>query len=288
MVRKTKHETVEEPPTSIDPYQVLGIENNATQDQIKAAYRKQALKHHPDKTSQDKKDEAHKAFQEIAFAYAILSDERRRKRYDTTGNTSDSLDLEADDFNWSDFYREQTAAMVDGHTIERIKKEYQGSKQEEADVLLAYEDYQGDMDGVYEEIMCSNILKDDDRFRTIIDQAIDNGKVQAHSRYTKESKASKRKRKDNAKKEASEAMKLADKLGVTDKLFGSSEGSKGESTDDALRALIMQRQKGRAENFFDDLEAKYGGSTKGKRKVHDEPPEVAFQNNAKAAKRTKK
>jgi hypothetical protein len=78
-----------------------------------------------DKATPDNKDAANKKFQEIAFAYAILSDERRRKRYDTTGNTSESLDLDDDDFNWTDFFREQYAAVVTAEALDRIKKDYQ-------------------------------------------------------------------------------------------------------------------------------------------------------------------
>jgi DnaJ-class molecular chaperone len=47
MVRKAKEENLGEMPTSINPYEVLGVEDKATADQIKSAYRKQALKHHP-------------------------------------------------------------------------------------------------------------------------------------------------------------------------------------------------------------------------------------------------
>ena len=47
MVRKAKEESLEDMPTSLNPYEVLGAEENATAEQIKSAYRKQALKHHP-------------------------------------------------------------------------------------------------------------------------------------------------------------------------------------------------------------------------------------------------
>ena len=83
-----------------------------------------------DKATPDNKDAANKKFQEIAFAYAILSDERRRKRYDTTGNTSESLDLDDDDFNWTDFFREQYASVVTAEALDGIRKDYQGSDEE--------------------------------------------------------------------------------------------------------------------------------------------------------------
>ena len=47
MVRKAKEETLEDMPTSVNPYEVLGVEEKDNADQIKSAYRKQALKHHP-------------------------------------------------------------------------------------------------------------------------------------------------------------------------------------------------------------------------------------------------
>ena len=192
MPRKPREEVLEEPPSLADPYKTLGIDDKATADQVKSAYRKQALKHHPDKASPENRDAAKKQFQEIAFAYAILSDERRRRRYDTSGNTSESFDLDDDDFNWVDFFREQTAALVDGNTIEKIKQEYQGSPEEQKDLLAAYEEHEGDMDAIYEEIMCSNVIDDNERFRAIIDKAIKEKTVKAYPTYTKESKASKR------------------------------------------------------------------------------------------------
>ncbi|ETN42002.1 uncharacterized protein HMPREF1541_03941 [Cyphellophora europaea CBS 101466] len=286
MSRKTKapkEETLEDPPTAIDPYKVLSLEKTATPDQIKTAYRKAALKHHPDKAVEDEKEDAHQRFQEIAFAYAILSDERRRKRYDTTGNTSESLDLEDDDFSWTDFFREQTASMVDGTTIEKIKGEYQGSEEEEQDVLRAYEEFEGDMDAIYEQVMCSNVLEDDERFRQMINRAIKESRVQTHQAYTMESKASKKKRTAKAKAEEGEAMEMAEELGVKDKLFGKGKVDKKKDDDDgALKAIIQQRQQSRGDSFLANLEAKYGGG--GKRKKNDEPPEEAFAHNAKKTK----
>ncbi|EXJ55107.1 hypothetical protein A1O7_08032 [Cladophialophora yegresii CBS 114405] len=283
---------VKDPPT-VDPYKVLQVSKSATPDGIKSAYRKLALKHHPDKARAEDRETAHKAFQEIAFAYAILSDERRRKRYDVTGSTAESANLEDDDFNWVDFFREQSENVVRGEMIEQVKKEYQGSDEERDDVLAAYAQNEGDMDAIFESVMCSEVLADEQRFRNIIKDAIARGEVEAYDRFTKESKKSREKRKTNAKKEEAEAMELARELGVEDKLFenevASKKSRKGGGDDNTLKALIQQRQQSRAQNFLDDLEAKYGGgSKKGKRKDMDEPPEEAFQKNAKKGRKTAK
>ncbi|KAI9834380.1 MAG: hypothetical protein M1819_002991 [Sarea resinae] len=64
-------------------YDALGVAPTATELEIKKAYRKQAIKHHPDKNPDD--PNAHEKFQEIGEAYQVLSDPSLRKRYDELG-----------------------------------------------------------------------------------------------------------------------------------------------------------------------------------------------------------
>ncbi|KAH8699224.1 DnaJ domain protein [Talaromyces proteolyticus] len=281
-------EALGDPPASIDPYGVLDIKQTASADEVKSAYRKKALKHHPDKASPETRDEAKQKFQEIAFAYAILSDDRRRRRYDLTGNTSESLDLEDDDFDWAQFYQEQFSGMVDASAIDKIKKEYQGSDQEREDLLAAFEQFEGDLDRVYEVIMLSSVIDDDERFRAIIDKAIADEEVQAWKKYTAESESKRKKRLKHAQDEAAEAEEAAKELeerGAKGK--GKNKKKKPSKEDDnALAALIQQRQKSRAANFFDDLEAKYAPKGKAKKRSSaEEPPEEAFA--AVGARQTK-
>lgn len=66
-----------------DYYNVLGIERNATQDEIKKAYRKLAVKYHPDKNAGNK--EAEERFKEISEAYQVLGNADSRKKYDELG-----------------------------------------------------------------------------------------------------------------------------------------------------------------------------------------------------------
>ena len=70
-----------------DYYQTLGLTKDASQDEIKKAYRKLAIKYHPDKNAGDEKAEAN--FKEISEAYEVLSDEKKRQMYDQYG--SDAL-----------------------------------------------------------------------------------------------------------------------------------------------------------------------------------------------------
>lgn len=66
-----------------DYYEVLGVSRNAGKDEIKQAYRKLALKYHPDR---NKASDAEEKFKEISEAYAILSDDEKRRVYDTYGH----------------------------------------------------------------------------------------------------------------------------------------------------------------------------------------------------------
>ncbi len=67
-----------------DYYEVLGVDRTATDQQIKSAYRKLALKHHPDRNPGDK--HAEEAFKEAAEAYAVLADREKRSLYDRFGH----------------------------------------------------------------------------------------------------------------------------------------------------------------------------------------------------------
>jgi len=69
----------------MDYYKLLGVEKTASPEEIKKAYRKLAIKYHPDKNKGDK--EAEEKFKKISEAYAVLSDKEKRQQYDTFGST---------------------------------------------------------------------------------------------------------------------------------------------------------------------------------------------------------
>ncbi|KAM4531431.1 dnaJ homolog subfamily C member 7 isoform 3-T3 [Odontesthes bonariensis] len=83
-----------------DYYKVLGVNKNATEDEIKKAYRKRALLHHPDRhsgASPEVQKEEEKKFKEVGEAFSVLSDAKKKSRYDS------GQDLEDDGMNMRDF-----------------------------------------------------------------------------------------------------------------------------------------------------------------------------------------
>lgn len=70
---------------SKDYYEILGVPQNASEEEIKKSYRKLALKYHPDKAPENKKKEYEGKFKEISKAYRILSDKEKRAQYDQYG-----------------------------------------------------------------------------------------------------------------------------------------------------------------------------------------------------------
>jgi len=89
-------------------YKVLGVDKKATDEVIKKAYRKLAMKYHPDHTKGDKAGE--EKFKKISEAYAVLSDKEKRHQYDTFGSAGFQQRYSQEDifrnFDFSDIFRE--------------------------------------------------------------------------------------------------------------------------------------------------------------------------------------
>lgn len=86
-----------------------------------------ALRYHPDKvlsSSSTSSIDPHQKFQQIGFAYSVLSDEARRKRYDATGKTNESM-FEQDGFSWDEYFKEMWQGSVSGEKLDEFKKKYQ-------------------------------------------------------------------------------------------------------------------------------------------------------------------
>lgn len=91
-----------------DYYKILGVNKNAGDDEIKKAYRKLAMKYHPDRNKGDKS--AEEMFKKVSEAYAVLSDKEKRKQYDTFGASGFQQRYTQEDifsnFNFGDIFKE--------------------------------------------------------------------------------------------------------------------------------------------------------------------------------------
>ncbi|KIJ44412.1 hypothetical protein M422DRAFT_779483 [Sphaerobolus stellatus SS14] len=285
---------------TISLYTVLSIDSTASANEIKSAYRKLALVHHPDKHA-SASEEAQKAaalrFQQVGFAYAVLGDEKRRKKYDETGDAREGADWEGRDEEGWTMYFEQMFEKVTRGKLDEMKKAYQGSDEEIEDLKAAYAETEGDIEGIISHIPHSNYT-DEARFVEIIKGLIEAGELESTAAWKKGLKDAKGRatRKKKGEKEAKEAEEAAKELGVWDEFYGSGkEGNRktkgkgkgkkddGDDGEDALKALIQARGKQRLDGFMDSLAAKYGaaeeGPSKGKKRgrgaaAAEEPPEI--------------
>jgi len=101
-----------------DYYKVLGVERSATQDEIKKAYRKLAMKYHPDKNPGDKK--AEEKFKDINEAHEVLSDTKKRARFDQLGESYSRWQQSGgqDNFNWEDWFTNNAAGQRQGQRVD--------------------------------------------------------------------------------------------------------------------------------------------------------------------------
>ncbi|KAK6010063.1 hypothetical protein OSTOST_24947 [Ostertagia ostertagi] len=145
-------------------------------------------------------------------------------------------------------------------TVEDIKKfaaQYQGSEEEENDIVAAYNSWKGDMTMIMSSIMCAT-FEDEPRikaclYNAIIDKKISEGILKVTAKYkSSTAKTSVSKRRKNAEKEAAEAEQALKEI-------------KAKEGDNSLQQLILRRQADRAssmDDYFDSLATKYGAKTK--------------------------
>ena len=89
--------------TKRDYYEVLGVQKNASKEEIKNVYRKLALQYHPDR---NKDPDAEQKFKDISEAYAVLSDDEKRKHYDVYGHVGAEEAFRGSEANFEEVFRD--------------------------------------------------------------------------------------------------------------------------------------------------------------------------------------
>ncbi|XP_030492855.2 chaperone protein dnaJ 6-like [Cannabis sativa] len=233
-------------------YEVLGVEKSATQQEIKKAYHKLALRLHPDKNPDD--EEAKEKFQHLQKVMAILGDEEKRAIYDQTGCVDDA-DL-ADDAvqNLHEFFRTMYRKVTEAD-IEEFEANYRGTDSEKKDLIDLYNQFKGNMPRLFSSMLCSDPKLDSHRFKDIIDETIAAGELKSTKAYRKWAK------------------KVSETKPPTSPLRRNRKSNKESESD--LYALISQRRverKGKFDSMFSSLVSKYGGGGSS-----SEPSEQEFE-----------
>ncbi|GFP89662.1 chaperone protein Dnaj 6 [Phtheirospermum japonicum] len=231
-------------------YEILGVEKTASQQEIKKAYYKLALRLHPDKNPDD---EAKEKFQQLQKVISILGDEEKRAVYDQTGCVDDA-DLAGDVIqNLQTFFRTMYKKVTEAD-IEEFEANYRGSDSEKKDLLELYKKLKGNMDKLFCCMLCSSVMLDSHRFKDMIDEAISQGEVKSTKAYEKWAK------------------KVSKTKPPTSPLR---QRKKSKKNSEDLYAMIAQRQnerKGQIDSMFSSLVQKYGGSESA-----PEPSEEEFE-----------
>jgi len=223
-------------------YEVIGVEADATDSQLKKGYHKVSLKVHPDRCEAEEKEEATRKFQTLGRVYKLLADKDLRSVYDETGEVAEE-ESSSECKDWQQYWR----TMFKVVTVEDIKNfdaKYKESEEEQRDLEQAYCEHSGDMDKILSCVILSSV-EDEERFRVILDAGIEEGRLPEFEAYKPCVKKT-NKRKRAAAKEAKEASEV----------------------EDSMASLIakIQGKGASSESFLDGLAQKYAAKPKGKGK----------------------
>ena len=216
------------------------------QDELKKAYKRLALKYHPDKMVNQQGDKS--KFHEISKSYSILSDPKKRARYDQTGSTDD-LESSIPVDTWDEYFN-QLFDRVTEQSIIDYEKVYKSigfnldSKDEVEDILQAYQTVQGRLLDVIDHVPLSN-YDDLKRFQSIIQEAIDKGQLEVLGDFPKVNQKELKKREAKLKREAKQAQAM-----------------KSDLND--LAKAIQLKSKSRMDSLLANMEDKYAGKKRGR------------------------
>ncbi|KAK9843689.1 hypothetical protein WJX81_002488 [Elliptochloris bilobata] len=249
-------------------YEVLGVAKDASQADIKKAYRTLALRCHPDKCPGDENAKAN--FQSLQRIYAVLGNPKKRKVYDQTGSLADSEELAGEQFDALREYFRTLYKQVTVEDIEALEGEFRGSPEETAELLELHKRFHGDMGKVFEWLLFSDPRQDAHRFADAVRAAVADKRARDYKKFrTWAASVDARPRPKDPLAPRRSSAKEKNKGG----------GKTGAGDDAALIAQIRDRAAGAAgaDGLLASLEARYCG--KGARKGAPrggEPPEEAF------------
>lgn len=209
-------------------YEILGVEKTASQQEIKKAYHKLALRLHPDKNPGD--EDAKEKFQLLQKVISILGNEEKRALYDQTGCTDDEAFSGEAAQNLQEFFRTMYRKITDAD-IEEFEASYRGSDSEKKDLKDLYIKYKGNMDRLFCSMLCSDPKLDSHRFMDIINEAIAEGELKATKAYK------------------NWAKRISEIKPPTDPLVRRSKSKKRKKVESDLVAIIAHRQNERKERF---------------------------------------
>ncbi|DBA04738.1 TPA: hypothetical protein N0F65_004375 [Lagenidium giganteum] len=265
-------------------YEVLGVTKKATVKEITSAYRKLALKYHPDKQRGDEasKAESTAKFQAISAIHSILSNTESRAYYDETGDIEPSEEEQSSSAQMWEAYFAKVFPKVTVEDINEFEKEYRLSEEERKDVVDAYVKFKGDMRSILDTIMLSTD-DDEDRFAEMIQDAIKSKSVKEFPKWRDFVKAKKNAKplsdKEKKKREAKRAKEAAE---ADDLINAIRNKNRGREDGSQSSALSIQREKNFG-SLLASLESKYAskGSSKSKKsrkaaETFKEPSEEAF------------
>lgn len=237
MTKSSKSDQKHEKESRTSLYEIVGVEKDASQDEVKKAYRIRALQSHPDK---DPSPEAKLNFQKLHAAYSILKNPESRKLYDETGF------VEGEGFDKAaDFFRTKFGRISE-QDIEDFSSKYKGSDEEIKDLREYYEKHDGDVSDLLEWIPLSE-PGDVDRFILILEDEFKDGKLTSKSSY----KGSLQKLRKNAARMEKEQARF-------------SKLNNPEANIGRLSLAIRERRQKVDASFLDDLVAKYAKPKKKK------------------------
>ncbi len=128
-----------------------------------------------------------------------------------SGSVDDEEMLKSD-MDWQDYWRTLFKKVTKEDIVE-FENKYKGSDEEVTDVKNSYELHKGDMDKIMSTVLCATV-DDEPRIRSIIQKLIDDESVTAYEAFTSESAKKQEARKRKADKEAVQAEKMAEEMGL--------------------------------------------------------------------------